>query len=232
MEVLRNDERGCATRADGLFAEPSCLRAPQDPLYFEGQAWASGSRRVAGVDEAGRGALAGPVVAAAVILPERPCLDGVRDSKQMSPPAREKGFLRILESALRMAVGVVSPEVIDRTNILSASLEAMRLAVSGLDPLPDLCLVDGIFSIPIDIRQVCLKKGDQRSLSISAASVVAKVYRDRIMVAHHQGLPYYGFDRHKGYGTRAHLHALEIHGPSPIHRVTFAGVAGHDPGEA
>ncbi|MBW1999178.1 MAG: ribonuclease HII [Deltaproteobacteria bacterium] len=179
---------------------------------------------VAGVDEAGRGPLAGPVVAAAVIVPEGVALRGVRDSKQMHPRAREEAFCLISEAALSIGIGVVSNRFIDEFDILRASLEAMRQAVSFLDRRPDFVLVDGIQAIPISLPQKCLKRGDQLSLSISAASIIAKVYRDRIMDAFHDRFPEYGFRTNKGYGTPGHLDALRRHGPTPIHRKTFKGV--------
>ncbi|MBW2065888.1 MAG: ribonuclease HII [Deltaproteobacteria bacterium] len=179
---------------------------------------------VAGVDEAGRGPLAGPVVAAAVIIPEGVALTGVRDSKQMHPRAREDAFSLISGAAVSIGIGVVSNRFIDEFDILRASLEAMRQAVSFLDPRPDFVLVDGIQAIPISLPQKCLKKGDQLSLSISAASIIAKVYRDRIMNAFHDRFPAYGFRTNKGYGTPGHLDAIRRYGPAPIHRKTFKGV--------
>jgi ribonuclease HII len=186
---------------------------------------------IGGVDEAGRGPLAGPVVAAAVILPRGVELKGIKDSKKMTEKAREKAFPVILSKALATGVGVVSHRYIDEHNILKASLEAMRRAVLCLDPQPEFILVDGIQSIPLPIPQKCLKKGDRISRSISAASIVAKVYRDRIMVRFHEMYPVYGFDRHKGYGTKGHLSALRRHGASPIHRLTFRGVMEIDEGK-
>jgi len=179
---------------------------------------------VAGLDEAGRGPLAGPVVAAAVILPEEVDLPGVRDSKKMSPSAREKAFKLINRKALGVRIAVISQRYIDRYNILNASLEAMKLAVQALDPQPCYLLVDGINPVPLDLPQKCLKKGDQRSMSISAASVMAKVYRDRIMKCYHSRFPQYGFDQNKGYGTRYHLEAIKRFGPCQFHRLTFRGV--------
>ncbi len=203
-----------------------------DPFFFEGLARRTGYRLIAGVDEVGRGPLAGPVVAAAVILPQGCALDGVRDSKQMTPKAREAAFPVIQEQALSTGIGVVSREYIDEHNILKAALEAMRRAILTLAPRPDFILVDGISAIPLSIPQRCLKKGDRRSRSISAASVLAKVYRDRIMAAYHLMYPVYGFDRNKGYGTQQHRDALKQHGPSPFHRLSFKGVPRIDQGEA
>jgi len=207
-----------------LFPE-SFFSYSSDPFFYEDLARKDGYRLIAGIDEAGRGPLAGPVVAAAVILPHGVELAGVRDSKQMRPEAREKAFLTIHHKALATGIGVVSHKYIDEFNILKASLEAMRQAILALDPPPDFLLVDGIHPVPLTIHQRCLKKGDQLSLSISAASVLAKVYRDRIMRCYHEMYPCYGFDSHKGYGTARHLKAIRQNGPSPIHRMSFKGVA-------
>ena len=179
---------------------------------------------IAGVDEAGRGPLAGPVVAAAVIFPEKVELSGIRDSKAMTENSREKAFSVICEKALAISIGVISHRVIDEINILRASLEAMKRAVSTLDAGPDFILVDGIHKIPVPIPQKCLIKGDQICRSISAASIMAKVYRDRIMYSYHAIFPEYAFFKHKGYATTGHRLALKNHGPSPIHRLTFNGV--------
>jgi len=213
-----------------LFEEPP-ERPHRDPFHFEGAARRKGFCLIAGVDEAGRGPLAGPVVAAAVILREGCRLDGVRDSKQMTAHARESFFPAILEQALTAGIGVVSHRYVDAHNILRAALEAMRRAVLNLDPKPDFLLVDGTQGVPVSIPQQCLTKGDRVSRSISAASVLAKVYRDRIMDGLHAMFPAYGFDRNRGYGTAGHLAALRRHGPSPIHRLTFKGVSRVDQGE-
>ena len=186
---------------------------------------------IAGVDEAGRGPLAGPVVAAAVIIPQGIQLTGIKDSKKMTEKAREKAFPLVHDQALATGIGVVSHKYIDEYNILRASLEAMKRAVLALDPQPEFLLVDGIQKVPLPVPQRCLKKGDQISRSISAASVVAKVYRDRIMRCYHKMHPVYDFARNKGYGTRSHLEALKLHGPSPIHRLTFRGVLQLDKGK-
>ncbi len=195
-----------------------------DPFFHESMARKAGYGLIAGVDEAGRGPLAGPVVAAGVIFPEGITLTGIKDSKKMSEKAREKAFHIINEGAIAIAIGVVSHRFIDQFNILKASLEAMKQAVLSLDPLPEYLFVDGIHKVPVSIPQRCVIKGDQIVLSISAASVIAKVYRDRIMRSYHEWLPEYGFFTNKGYGTSGHLTALEQYGPSPIHRLTFKGV--------
>jgi ribonuclease HII len=195
-----------------------------DPLFFEASARKSGYQTIAGVDEAGRGPLAGPVVAASVILCEDIALEGVRDSKKMTERAREEAFSMIHANALCVGIGVVSPEYIDTHNILKASLEAMKKAISCLDPQPDFLLVDGNQPVPVRTPQRAIVGGDRLSLSISAASVIAKVYRDRIMRAYDARFPQYGFQRHKGYGTAFHMEALRRYGPSPIHRMSFRGV--------
>ena len=206
-----------------LFPE-SAGRLTGDTSFYEGLARRAGYNFIAGVDEAGRGPLAGPVVAGAVILPPNPELPGIRDSKMMTARARDEAFDVIRGEALAAAVGVVSRAYIDEFNILKASLEAMARAVKALEPKPETLLVDGIHPVPLPITQKCLKKGDQISLSISAASVLAKVYRDRIMRSYHRMYPVYGFDKNKGYGTRQHLEALKRHGPCPVHRLTFKRV--------
>ncbi len=195
-----------------------------DPLFFESAAFEQGYSIIAGVDEAGRGPLAGPVVAAAVVLPSGITLPGIKDSKKMTEKARIKAFPDIINSAETIGIGVVSHSYIDEYNILKASLEAMKQAVENLDTLPEYLLVDGIFKIPMPLPQKCIKKGDQLSHSISASSIVAKVYRDRIMHSYHSIYPEYGFSDNKGYGTAKHLEALKKFGPCPVHRSTFRGV--------
>lgn len=177
--------------------------------------------RVAGVDEVGRGCLAGPVVAAAVVLDSRRPISGIRDSKLLSSKARERLFLQILERAVAYAVGSVGPDDIDRLNIHNASLLAMREAVKSLVPPPDFVLVDG-FPVPdIAISQRALIGGDRRSVVVAAASILAKVTRDRQMCELHDKDPRYGFDRHKGYATAEHVRAIGRHGYSIVHRKSF-----------
>lgn len=196
-------------------------------LYFEEQAKRRGFHAVAGIDEAGRGPLAGPVVAAAVILPEEFDLPGLTDSKKLSEKQRDRLYPQIRQQARAVGIGVASAAEIDRINILQATLLAMRRAVKRLSSLPDHLLIDGITPLPLDISQQTLKKGDSRSLSIAAASVIAKVVRDRIMYSFDRHLPDYGFARHKGYGTAYHRQAIARSGPSWLHRETFAGVKEH-----
>jgi len=179
---------------------------------------------VAGIDEAGRGPLAGPVVSAAVILPENADLHGIDDSKKLTPAQRSRLYDRLYAVASGIGIGVVDAAEIDRVNILQATLRAMAMAVANLRPRPDHLLIDGIFTIPCDLPQQTIKKGDSRSVSIAAASIVAKVTRDRIMAQVDTLFPEYGFGRHKGYPTKAHRNAILNHGCSPVHRRTFKGV--------
>jgi len=199
----------------------------QSTLFFEALARRQGFRAVAGIDEAGRGPLAGPVVAAAVILPEHFDLPGLNDSKQISEKKRNQLFPLIYEQAIAVGIGVGRADEVDEINILQATLKAKSRAVGRLSLPPDFLLVDGITPIPIGIEQKTLKKGDSRSLSIAAASVIAKVVRDRIMVAYDRLFPEYGFAGHKGYGSQKHRDAIAKYGPSVCHRRTFAGVKEH-----
>ena len=199
----------------------------ESTLYFEQRAQQRGFKLIAGIDEAGRGPLAGPVVAAAVILPDRFDLPGLTDSKKLSEKQRNRFYPQIRAQARAVGVGVASAAEIDQINILQATLLAMRRAVSRLSLTPDYLLIDGITPLPLDISQQTLKKGDSRSLSIAAASVIAKVVRDRIMSAFARQLPEYGLAKHKGYGTKHHRHAIAEFGPTWLHRKTFAGVKEH-----
>ncbi|MFQ5691535.1 MAG: ribonuclease HII [Nitrospinota bacterium] len=195
---------------------------------WERRIWDAGRSPVAGVDEAGRGPLAGPVVAAAVILPPGCRLPGLDDSKRLQPADREALYGDITRQALAWAVTTEAPDVIDRVNILQASLRAMAAAVRRLRPAPRGLLVDGGQVLPLPsrfpIEQVPLVRGDGISVSVAAASILAKVSRDREMEGYDRLYPGYGFARHKGYPTRAHLEALRRLGPSPIHRMSFRPV--------
>jgi ribonuclease HII len=182
------------------------------------------SYRVAGVDEAGRGCLAGPVVAAAVILPKTWDLPGMTDSKQLSAKRREILAGAIKEQALYWALGVVWPPVIDTINILQSTKRAMLTAIERLGHIPDMVYIDGNQPVPTSLPQKSIVGGDSSEPSIAAASIVAKTFRDRVMVSLERRYPGYGFARHKGYGTRAHLEALRRLGPSRMHRLTFKGV--------
>jgi ribonuclease HII len=183
-----------------------------------------GYEAVAGVDEAGRGPLAGPVVAGAVILPINCQYDQFKDSKKLSPRMREKLFVVLREMAVPVGVGLASPEEIDRINILQASLLAMKRAVLALERQADYLLVDGKFQVPLALPQQALVKGESKSASIAAASIIAKVSRDRLMTQYHQQFPEYHFDRHKGYPTALHRQLVKELGPCKIHRRSFKGV--------
>jgi ribonuclease HII len=193
--------------------------------HFEDQARGRGWSHIAGVDEAGRGPLAGPVVAAAVILPGDYDLPGLNDSKQLSQKKRDQLFPLIKQQAVAVGVGIADAALVDQLNILQATLRAMQLAVARLRQPADYLLIDGITPVPNGMPQLTLKQGDSRSASIAAASVVAKVVRDRMMLGYHRRYPDYGFDQHKGYGSLAHRQAIAAIGPCPIHRRTFGGVA-------
>lgn len=191
----------------------------------ERDAHSKGFKTVAGVDEAGRGPLAGPVVAAAVVFQFPPPLDlGIKDSKALTSEARSEILLDIYRTATSVGVGIVWPVEIDRINILKASLKAMELAIEKLSLKPDMILVDGNFPINTDTPQRPIISGDALSVSIAAASIVAKTARDTIMESYHRLYPHYNFISNKGYPTKEHLSALDAHGPTPIHRKTFRGV--------
>ena len=198
-----------------------------DLWEFESALAHEGYAKIAGIDEAGRGPLAGPVVSAAVILPADFEAGGVTDSKQLSPRKREKWFEYIYAHARAIGIGIVDAFEIDRINILQAAKLSMAMALENLDPEPDFVLIDGNFTIQTPLPQRPIVKGDSRSISIAAASIVAKVSRDRLMLRYHDDFPNFGFDRHKGYPTKAHKAAIAVHGPCPIHRRTFRGVAEH-----
>ena len=176
---------------------------------------------ICGIDEAGRGPLAGPVVAGAAVLPKDCTILYLNDSKKLSEKRREELFLEIREKAVAWSVGMASPQRIDEINILQATYEAMRQAVAGLSVTPDLLLNDAVTIPGIQTRQVPIIKGDAKSVSIAAASILAKVTRDHMMIEYDKLYPQYGFAKHKGYGTAAHIAALKEFGPSPIHRNTF-----------
>lgn len=176
---------------------------------------------ICGIDEAGRGPLAGPVVAGAVILPKDCSILYLNDSKQVSASRREELFDEIQEKAIASAVGIVSPQRIDEINILQATYEAMHQAVEGLKITPDLLLVDAVTIPAMPMKQVGIIKGDAKSVSIAAASILAKVTRDRMMVEYDALYPEYEFAKHKGYGSKMHIEAIQEYGPCPIHRRTF-----------
>jgi ribonuclease HII len=190
-------------------------------LELEEFYWEKGFEHIAGVDEAGRGPLAGPVVAGAVILPRGLSIDGVNDSKKLSAKQRELLYHRIFESALSVGIGIVSHEVIDRINIYQASILAMRKAIEQLTLSPAIVLADGNCFKHEELRFQNVIAGDAKSMTIAAASIIAKVTRDSLMREYHDQFPEYGFDRHKGYGTRLHVDAVRRYGLCPIHRRTF-----------
>jgi len=208
-----------------------------DLWIYEKQARQNGYLRIAGLDEAGRGPLAGPVVAAAVVVPPSFSVEGVTDSKKLSEKKRSLLYDSIFSHAEAVGVGIADEKEIDRLNILWASLLAMARAVKNLSIVPDHLLIDGTFripadqitanKIPADIPQTAIPKGDAKSISIAAASIIAKVTRDRLMMEYHREYPEYAFDRHKGYPTRAHREAIQKHGVSVIHRRSFKGVKEH-----
>ncbi|HPU85585.1 MAG TPA: ribonuclease HII [Candidatus Latescibacteria bacterium] len=225
IRAMEEDDRAAVRRmAERLKKAP---RGPRtDMMIHEQQCWQSGSVRVAGVDEAGRGPLAGPVYAAAVILPRDGVPSGINDSKQLSAKRREQLDPLIRTCALAVHVASVDVEEIDRVNILQASLKAMRMAIAGLGhPPPDHVLVDGNTAPGSGLPETAIVDGDSKSVSIAAASILAKVARDRFMAEMDTRYPGYGFARNKGYGTREHLEALARLGPCPIHRRSFQHIA-------
>ena len=188
---------------------------------LENQYFAEGYSVICGTDEAGRGPLCGPVAAAAVILPEGLVIDGLNDSKKISEKKREELYGIITECALSYAIELVDNTVIDEINILNAAQLAMRRAIEGLDPKPDLALVDGNVAREFPCKAVTVIKGDAKSPSIAAASILAKVTRDRLCLEHDALYPEYGIAKHKGYPTAEHMEAVRKYGPSPIHRLSF-----------
>ena len=224
MSLYAGDDRagvkkaleGAQKRYDKLLAEKKRIydlgayeRQYSDHLY------------ICGIDEVGRGPFAGPVVAGAVILPKDCDILYINDSKKLSEKVRERLYEEIKEKAVSAAVGIVEPPRIDEINILQATYEAMRIAISKLDPGPDLLLNDAVTIPGVDIKQVPIIKGDAKSISIGAASIFAKVTRDRLMLEYDRQYPEYGFARNVGYGTAEHIAALKKYGPTPIHRRSF-----------
>ncbi len=190
-------------------------------LKVEQILWENGVRYIAGIDEAGRGPLAGPVVAAAVIFEPGTMIDQVRDSKQLRESQREALYEEIIQRCLAYGIGIVSPEEIDRINIRQATFKAMRMALGRMKLTPDYLLIDGE-ELPNSLYpQEAIVGGDRKSFTIAAASILAKVTRDRLMIEWHHKYPHYHFDRHKGYGTQLHREMILKYGPSPIHRKTF-----------
>lgn len=192
-----------------------------DWLEYENIAYADGYEIVCGVDEAGRGPLAGPVYAAAVILPKGHIIEGVNDSKKLSEKKRDELFDKVIDECIAYSVGIATEQEIDEFNILQATFLAMRRAVEGLNVKPDIALIDGNKTPGLDIEQRAIVKGDGKSANIAAASIIAKVSRDRYMLEMAKKYPEYQFEKHKGYGTKLHYEMLEKYGVSPIHRKTF-----------
>jgi ribonuclease HII len=188
---------------------------------YEEKHYAEGYSAICGCDEAGRGPLCGPVVAAAVILPDGLYIEGLNDSKKLTEKKREKLFDVICENAVSYGIAYASVEEIDSLNILNAAQLAMRRAVAMLDPKPDLVIVDGNIARDFEIKAVPLVKGDSISMSVAAASILAKVSRDRVCLELDKEYPQYMLAKHKGYGTKLHMDLIKKHGPSPIHRRTF-----------
>ena len=184
----------------------------------------NGFQRIAGIDEAGRGPLAGPVVAAAVVLKGNTRITGLRDSKKVPEKERESLFIEIRDTALDIGIGIVNHEDIDRINILRASKLAMKLAVENLSELPDFLVIDAVSLPSVPIKQLFPIKGESVSASVAAASIIAKVTRDRLMLEYHNQYPQYNFNKHKGYSTKEHMELIQLYGPCPIHRKSFCKV--------
>ena len=196
-----------------------------DLLLFERSARSSGHTRIAGLDEAGRGPLAGPVVAAAVVLPDGLLIPGVNDSKQLPESERERLYDLIIEHSPAYGIGIVDERTIDEVNIYQATIIAMERALQGISPQPDYLLIDALTLPRVPISQMPLIKGDCRSHSIAAASILAKVTRDRLMRKLHEQYPQYNFHKHKGYGTKEHISLIRQHGPCDAHRRSFRPIS-------
>ena len=228
LEQLKSDSRSGVQKLLASYQRKQEKLAKKKSAFlerftYEKKIWQKG-QIVAGVDEVGRGPLAGPVVTAAVIIDDHFDLLDVNDSKKLSPQKRLALYPKILSEAISVAVGVKSPQVIDQINIYEADRQAMAEAVLDLDQKPDALLVDAM-NVPVDLPQVKLIKGDAKSNSIAAASIVAKVFRDKLMDDYAKIYPQYDFPDNAGYGTAKHLAALKKYGPTPIHRKTFAPVS-------
>lgn len=226
VTALENDGRAaCKTFARQLEKREAAALKERERMAtifeYEKKALSEGYRYVAGLDEAGRGPLVGAVVAASVILNEASDWTGIDDSKKLTAEKREYFYRRIIEEAVSYGVGVSSHEEIDSINILNATKQAMKRALDAMSVSPDLLLIDAVKLDDIPTHQISIIKGDSKSASIAAASILAKVTRDRMMDALHDKYPFYGFDKHKGYGTEKHYEAIKAHGVTPEHRRTF-----------
>ena len=224
LEIYKDDARSgvaalCTQSVRRMAAYEKELARIDAMKQYERQYAAYGA--ICGIDEVGRGPLAGPVVAGAVILPKDCSILYINDSKQLSEKKREELYDQTMEQAIAVGIGYNSPERIDEINILQATYEAMREAIRKLDPQPDLLLNDAVTIPEVEIKQIPIIKGDAKSISIAAASILAKVTRDRLMKEYDKIMPEYGFASHKGYGSAAHMEAIRKYGPSPIHRTTF-----------
>ncbi|WP_226034962.1 ribonuclease HII [Aquibacillus saliphilus] len=229
LENLKLDERKGVQKVINKYEKKLLLKAQQQEnfnrmLVFENRQYDLGNRTVAGIDEAGRGPLAGPVVAAAVILKKDFYLPGLNDSKQLSKQMRESFFAIIKEEAISYGVGVIDNNQIDEINIYEATKRAMKSAIQQLNPIPDHLLIDAVPLDNLPCTSESITKGDQKSISIAAASVLAKVTRDKMMEEFHTKYPIYNFASNMGYGTKEHLNAIDLNGVSPYHRKSFAPV--------
>ncbi|QXM05772.1 ribonuclease HII [Crassaminicella indica] len=226
IPLLKNDKRESVKKLgkklEKKYIKLLCEKERVQKLwYYENRLTDVGYKIIAGIDEAGRGPLAGPVVAAAVILPQNLFIEGINDSKKLSLKKREEIFKIITEKACSIGIGIIDNETIDRVNILNATKMAMKRAVQKLSLTPQYLLIDAVKLTDINIKQTGINKGDSLSISIAAASIVAKVARDKIMDRFHHIYPQYGFINHKGYGTKEHYKNIEKYGLSPIHRKSF-----------
>ncbi|CAN5775108.1 hypothetical protein BH24ACI3_BH24ACI3_00870 [soil metagenome] len=225
---MRDAERGDSPFEYGSSSRVSLfpdLKITTCGLDFEEQAWASGFRFVAGVDEVGRGCLAGPVVAAACILdPTKPLPEQINDSKKLTARQRQDIAAELKESVVAYAIGRIEADEIDQINILEATKKAMLLAIAALNPAADHLLIDALQIKNCPLPQKAIIKGDSISASIAAASILAKTFRDALMIEYAEQFPHYGFAGHKGYGAASHFAALREHGPCPLHRRSFHGV--------
>lgn len=220
MKTFREMKEFQKNEKKQLAYEKELIRLNEMSKY-EKEAFMKGYRYVAGIDEAGRGPLAGPVVASCVMLPEGCIIEGLNDSKKVSPAKRQKLYDIILEMAVSVGIGIVDEKYIDELNILNATKLAMKDAIEQIKPEPDMLLIDAVKLNDIDIPQAAIIKGDALSVSIAAASIIAKVTRDRLIDEADNVYPVYGFKNHKGYGTPEHINAIKKYGICPIHRISF-----------